>query len=588
MCRLRLSTLACALLLVAPSGASAEITERLERALRSAGADDRVIVWVFFADKGTQDLQKTAATGLVSERAIARRRNVLPEERLVDATDLPLEESYIRQLTPYCLAIRQRSRWFNGVSLVASARDIATIAALPFVREVELVARFRRRQEEAVPPLGPALGKETSTHALSYGPSFAQLNLMNVPAVHDAGNFAEGILVGVFDNGFRLPNHKAFDSLKILATRDFVDHKESVVPLNPNTAFGSHGVYTLSTIGGYAPGKLIGPAFKATYLLARTENDSSETPIEEDNWVAAMEWAESLGVQVTSTSLGYLDYDAPYASWTWQDMNGHTTVISRAATMAARKGIVVVNAAGNEYSNANHNTLIAPADADSIVTAGAVNPDGTRAGFSSVGPTTDNPPRIKPDVMAQGVAVYAASAVVPTNYAYNQGTSVACPLTAGVASLLLKARPGATPMMVLRSLRNTASRASAPDRFYGWGIVNAPSALRYLQGLDSNGNFVPTSFLLKQNYPNPFNMGTTLEYELPEPSTVSIHVYDILGREVRTLLSGDQPQGLRWVTWDGTDNNATVVATGVYLARLEAHGASGVSSTTTRKMMLLR
>jgi subtilisin family serine protease len=585
---MRLPTLACVLLLIASSGASAGITERLERALRSAGADDRLVIWVFFTDRGTQDLQKTAATGLLSERAIERRRNVLPEERLVDETDLPLEESYIRQLAPHCLAIRQRSRWFNGVSLVACARDIPTITALPFVREVELVARFRRRQEEAVPPPGPALGKETATHALSYGPSFGQLNLMNVPAVHDAGNHAEGILVGVFDNGFRLPNHQAFDSLKILATRDFVDHKESVVPLNPNTAFGSHGVYTLSTIGGYAPGKLIGPAFKATYILARTENDSSETPIEEDNWVAAIEWAESLGVQVTSTSLGYLEYDAPYASWTWQDMNGHTTVISRAATMAARKGIVVVNAAGNEYSNANHNTLIAPADADSIITAGAVNPDGTRAGFSSVGPTTDNPPRIKPDVMAQGVAVYAASAVTPTNYAYNQGTSFACPLTAGVASLLLKERPTATPMMVIRSLRNTASRASAPDRFYGWGIVNAAAALRYLQALDSNGNFVPTSFLLKQNYPNPFNMGTTLEYELPEASTVWISVYDILGREVRTLLSGDEPQGLGWTMWDGTDNDGMVVATGVYLVRFEAHGASGSSSTTIRKMMLLR
>ena len=155
---------------------------------------------------------------------------------------------------------------------------------------------------------------------------------------------------------------------------------------------------------------MIGPAYGASYILARTENDSSETPAEEDKWVRAIEWADSLGVQVTSTSLGYLDYNPGYTSWTWENMDGRTTVITRAAAMAVRKGILVVNSAGNEGFNPTHNTLVAPADADSVVAAGAVGPDGKRASFSSIGPITSVPPHIKPDVMAQGTNVFVASA----------------------------------------------------------------------------------------------------------------------------------------------------------------------------------
>ena len=203
------------------------------------------------------------------------------------------------------------------------------------------------------------------TNDLAYGPSLLQDSLENIPAVHASGNSAQGVLIGFFDNGFRLLSHQAFDSLRsrIIATYDFVDHKVSVAPDNPSTSFGSHGINTLSTIAGYEPGQLLGPAFGASFVLARTENDSSETPVEEDNWARAIEWADSLGIDVASTSLGYLTYDAPYTSWTWSDMDGKTTVITRAAEMAVAKGIIVVNSAGNDaVARAGQpNTLIAPA-----------------------------------------------------------------------------------------------------------------------------------------------------------------------------------------------------------------------------------
>ena len=245
------------------------------------------------------------------------------------------------------------------------------------------------------------------------------------------------------------------------------------MPINPSPSFGAHGIEVLSPLAGNRPGTLIGPAFGATYLLARTENDSSETPVEEDNWVAAIEWADSLGVQVTSTSLGYKYFNAPYQSWSWEDMDGRTTVISRAATMAARKGIVVLNSAGNNGTSFTQNTLNAPADADSILAVGAVNPDGTRASFSSVGPTTDTPARIKPDIMAQGTQVLSASPVNTTGYLLLQGTSLACPLAAGVAALMVQAKPDASPMEIIEALKATASNAATPDNLNGWGIIDA-------------------------------------------------------------------------------------------------------------------
>ncbi|MBP1654857.1 MAG: Subtilisin-like serine protease, partial [Bacteroidetes bacterium] len=400
-----------------------------------------------------------------------------------------------------------------------------------------------------------------------------------------------GVLVGVFDNGFRLPSHESLSSTTILATRDFVDRKESVVPANPATNFGAHGTNTLTTIGGNKPGQLIGPAFGATFILARTENDSSETPVEEDNWVAAIEWADSIGVQVTSTSLGYLDYDWPYTSWTWRDMNGRTTKISRAAAMAAAKGIVVVNSAGNEGmpGDTTINSLIAPADADSMIAVGAVTPQGVRTYFSSVGPTTSVPPRIKPDIMATGSSIYCASATNPTSYTYVQGTSFSCPLAAGVAALMVKAAPTATPMQVIQALKMTASQAATPDNRMGWGIIDAPKAITYLTGLvsvDPEGQ--PAEYVLEQNYPNPFNPETRIAYGLPSQSGVTLRIFDMLGREIRTLVNGIQSAGRHESTWDGTDAAGRNVASGVYLYRLEAIDALGRQTSTSRKMILLR
>ena len=324
-------------LLVPLKSPGGEITPRLAAALEQPGESGTIVAWVFFHDKGSFELLRDAVPrSVVSERSLIRRLKVRSSAEVVDYSDLPVEAQYVRSVALLVEEVRQRSKWMNGVSVVATPEQLRRVAELPFVRTLDQVARFRKNMSEResgeLPPPSPS----TAPSLLDYGASFAQVNQIGVPAVHDGGNYAQGVVIGVFDNGFRLPGHQSFAQMQVIATYDFVDHKVSVVPNNPSTTFGDHGVNTLSTIGGYSPGQLIGPAFGASFILARTENDSSETPIEEDYWLAAIEWADSIGVDITSTSLGYLTYTLPDTSWTWQDMDGNTTVITRAGDMAAR------------------------------------------------------------------------------------------------------------------------------------------------------------------------------------------------------------------------------------------------------------
>jgi subtilisin family serine protease len=574
--------------------ADEKISERLSAVLRTRG-EEGLAVWVTFTDKGTRELQKASISlDVISKRSLERRKNVLPPDQLVDYTDLPVEGLYIEELTAAGAMVRQRSKWLNAVSLTAIPSVIHTLAALPFVHCIDLVGRFKKDSskelvtEDVKWPAQAPLAKNDASNVFEYGPSLAQVSLLNIPSVHNTGNYAQGVIIGVFDTGFLLLTHEAFDSLKVIATYDFVDKKVSVVPNNPAPLFEDHGINTLSTLAGFKPGKLIGPAFGATYILARTEDNRSETPIEEDNWVAAIEWAESLGVQVTSTSLGYLTYDTPYVSWTWEDMDGRTTMITKAAAMAVRKGVVVVNAAGNEGISADptHNTLNAPADGDSVLAIGNVAPSGARYVTSSVGPTTSVPPRIKPDLMATGTSVVCASPTGRTAYTSAQGTSFSCPLAAGIAAMILRDYPSATPAEVAEALKMTASNAASPNNRYGWGIINAMGALDYWRTFQPRTT--PAISTLGQNFPNPFNPSTTIPYELTDESTVSLKIYDILGREVRTLAYGTQPGGRYFAYWSGEDSRGGLVGSGVFFIRLDATAISGTRTVVTRKIVRVR
>jgi len=438
--------------------------------------------WVFFTDKGPGGLRKTMLLQQVreelSEKALQRRAKVAGAGPVVDETDLPLYQPYIQTLEQMGHEPVVRSRWLNAVSVPLTRSDIATLASLPFVRSIRPVARRRYVPEPArplvvTPPVGLPKGAE-----LDYGPSLSQNALINVPRIHRLGITGRGVYVGMLDTGFRYQEHKAFASLKVLGEFDFINN-DGVTRNEPGDAASqdNHGTWTLSTIAGFRDGVLIGPAFGASFFLAKTELVPKEIPAEEDYWVAGIEWLERQGADVVSSSLGYIDW------YTYADMDGNTAVTTKAADLAVAKGVVVVNSVGNEALQPWRH-MIAPADGDSVIAVGAVNADGVRALFSSVGPTFDG--RIKPDVMAMGQGVVVAQPGKVDQYQSLNGTSFSCPLVAGAVALILSAHPELTPMQVYEALTKTADRASSPDTLYGYGIVDAWQALLYYGPVFSN------------------------------------------------------------------------------------------------------
>lgn len=487
-----------------------------------------VKAWIYFSDKGTgnQSLLKKPEL-LLSERSLQRRLKVTSAESIVELSDLPLEESYIDELRPFFTSLRVKSRWLNAVSVEMRPSDLTAIQSFAFVRKIEPVRVYLRPNPEVE---GMTLEEietlyKTSDGALDYGESLTQLELMNVPALHEMGYHGEGVLIAMLDDGFNLVYlHKAFKHLNIVATRDFIHGDDFVDDSGLAASEGWHGTQTLSAIAGYVPGFLIGPAFNAAFLLAKTEVDASETQIEEDFWVAGVEWADSLGADIISSSLGYIDW------YSWLHMDGATAVTTIAADMAVDKGILVFNSAGNEGDNINHNTLIAPADGKKVLAVAAVDRFGLRASFSSVGPSADG--RTKPDIAAMGSSAYLASSSDTSAFIRNNGTSFACPLAAGASALLLCAYPELTPLQVQMALRNTASQSFAPTKYLGWGIIDVKKALSYIDTASFSPMEMAENLELYQNKPNPFYGQTTIPYRLKNAGLVEIHIYNILGQHL--------------------------------------------------------
>ena len=541
-----------------------KFTPRLDAVISSANQNEELLVWVFFTDKGNEIqnyLNKPAS--VVSEKSLKRRAKVLSDDKLITEMDLPVNENFIEQIEAEGFRVKQKTKWFNGVSGWVTKTDLTKISYLPFVKQLDIVYRFRKDKfeeeslKDAQRELNQNLSKPEGTNSFNYGQSLTQLSQITVPNVHDLGYTGQGVTICSMDAGFDNLAHEVFSTMNIIAMWDFVDGDP-----DPSQG-GSHGTSTLSCIGGFKEGKLIGPAFGADFILARTEDIYSETPVEEDNWIAALEWADSIGVDVTSTSLSYLDYDPPYPSYTWEDMDGNTALITIAADLAVKLGIFVVNSASNSGYNPNHNTLGAPADGDSVVAVGAVDGSGLRASFSSVGPTTDPPGRIKPDLMAMGEGVYVARSSSPTSYGYSSGTSFSCPILAGASALLLEIDPSLTPIQLRELLKSTASQSNNPDNLYGWGIINTFTSAQSLLTNSESETDIPADFYILQNYPNPFNPSTKIRFSVPERSQVKLTLHDVLGREISVLFDEEMNPGTKELELNG--NN---LASGVYLVRM--------------------
>lgn len=466
--------------------ADSKIGPRLA-AVKDNTARETFVVYIYLTDKGPNTYQMLShPQSLVTQRSIDRRLKTKSVNNAVDESDIPVYHVYAEVIAAKVNSLRHQIKWFNAVSAEVTRSQIEELSALNFVKQIELVEIFKKNVEEPVVNDQPVTNEcyTDAVDSMNYGSSITQMSLIKANLVHNQGIYGQGVMIANFDVGFRNQTHEVFTTLpmNIPNQYDFYRHQPGAGNVQSSS---SHGTSTLSLNGGYKPGSLISPAFRSTYIVARTEVDSFERPLEMDNWVAAAQWADSLGADVISSSLGYLDFDAGYPSWTWQDMNGRTLVITNGADWAANHGIVVVNSAGNNGSNSSHNTLGAPADGDSVFTIGSVTSTGSRSSFSSVGPTTDTPARIKPDVMAMGSNNRVATTGTTTSYSNGSGTSYSCPMTAGVVAQVLSANKTLTNMQVIGIMKKFASNSASPNNQMGWGIIDAQLSVDSARRLDN-------------------------------------------------------------------------------------------------------
>ena len=440
-----------------------------------------VKAWVFFTDKGIDDelsFDRAAAAVSLTDRALKRRAKV-GLDRTVFA-DLSVVSEYVTAIENLGARHRRSSRWLNGASFELPAELIEKISGLDFVAEIRPLAAFARPPEPEAEFRQPAPPQSlTGEYSLDYGDSFWQLEQLNVPAVHENGYSGQGVTLAILDTGCR-KSHDAFAQHfaegRVLAEYDFV-HNDGNVDYDEGDAASerSHGTKVWSVAAGCDDGNHYGPAYGASFILCKTEDVRSETNVEEDNWVAALEFADSIGTDVISTSLGYMIFDDSCdCNYTYEDLDGQTATISIAAGLCDGLGIVMCNSAGNSGPEAG--TVTPPADAFGILAVGSVNSGGTIYGSSSRGPTYDG--RIKPEVCARGVATHAADPSQDFLYNNYYGTSFATPLIAGAACLLIEAHPDWTPYQVREALKASGDRAENPDNTYGWGIIDLYAALQ--------------------------------------------------------------------------------------------------------------
>jgi hypothetical protein len=439
-------------------------------------------IWVFFTDKNLfsrGEFQSAAAAVSIQDKAL-RRRAKTGVDHVVFA-DLPIAEQYVNEIVSLGGTFRRRSNWLNAASFAVPTGKLDQIAALPFVAGIRPIAESKRIIEpvEQLPDDTRTMqpGSSLSPSALNYGSAASQLSQINVPPAHAAGYYGQGVTLAMFDTGFRT-SHDVFASTfaegRFIAQYDFI-FGDSVTANQPADAVGQwdHGTLTWSTAAGQKDGQLYGPAFKADIILCKTEDIRSETQVEEDNWVAAVEWVSSLGADVISSSLSYTDW------YTATSYDGKTCVTTIAANLADTLGILVVNAMGN--SGPTSPSLGAPADAFKSLSCGAVNSSSVLASFSSRGPTFDG--RIKPELCARGISTACATSQSNTSYGGASGTSLSTPLVAGAACLVIQARPGFPPSLIRQAMMETANNAASPNNDYGWGIVNTAAAIEWGAGI---------------------------------------------------------------------------------------------------------
>ena len=506
--------------------------------------------WVFFTDKENVSEAINNPISILTQKAIDRKAlHNVP----IDARDVPLTEVYITQIANAVgITVHARSKWFNALHIRGTEEDINSLLDLAFVDHVEFANKSLNGSRSGEPLTEDKFAFETADQRIdfTYGETQNQVEMLNVHLLHQANYTGEGITVAVLDAGFPGVNtldgfQRMRDAGNLLDGYDFVNNDDDEFAYTGN----SHGTRVLSTMAGFVQDQFVGTAPDAKFYLFRTEDAGSENPIEESNWVEAAERADSLGVDIINTSLGYKGYDNPDYSHTSEDMNGETTFITRGANIASEKGMLIITSAGNSGGNG----VGAPADSPLSLSIGAVDAAGEYASFSSQGSAIQ--PTQKPDVTSQG----QLSSVIDQNgnLTQNNGTSFSSPIIAGAAASLWQAFPEMTNTQMMTFIRESASQFDTPDFFLGYGIPDFNLALQ-------DGLSVQAAQRVEfKVFPNP--VVTNAQVILPgHVEQARALVFDILGKLILDVTLNDTNRTLQLDT----------LSSGLYQLRLEAENAS--------------
>ncbi|HBF88109.1 MAG TPA: peptidase S8 [Bacteroidales bacterium] len=478
---------------------------------------------IYFTDKANSGFSTDTPEDFLSDRAILRRQK---QNILISTNDLPLAQTYVDSVESFGITVLNKSKWLNCVTVEVS--DLSMLDSLIGVSFIKQIKNISVENSSTIGsnkfPILTSMKSIVKTKAeseLDYGQADGQITMLNGHILHNLGFQGEGMLIAITDGGFyKADVNTAFDSLRInnqiKITKNFVHGGEYVY------GYHEHGAQVLSIIAANKPGQIIGTAPKADYLLLLTEDVSSEYRIEEYNWISAAEYADSCGADVINVSLGYNTFTDTDQNYTYSDMDGETSIISTGADIAASKGMLVVCSAGNEGYTSWH-FIATPADADSVLTVGAVDGSGIYASLSSTGPTYDG--RIKPNIVAQGsgTTYYSSSEYVSTG----NGTSFSAPIISGLVACFWQANPSLTNMEIIDYIERSASQYLFPDSLLGHGIPDFALANLLTNNISyndfSNDNLVSI-------FPNPFNNDFVIDFYSADSQTVFVQIFDMLGK----------------------------------------------------------
>ena len=501
--------------------------------------------WVYFTDKENIVEALENPNSILTERALQRKAKFsIP----IDERDVPVDENYIAQLKlQNGITVKAKSKWFNCVHVLGTRQDIDNLSELSFVSNIVFADRSLNLKQGVLsnPPLTPNNHIEKTKAVqvnFNYGNTDTQVKQLKANALHEADFTGEGIWIAVMDGGFpNVDQLGAFERLRtnndLLGGYDFVDRTTDIY----RSSGDGHGTNVLSDMAGFIQDEFVGTAPDASYILFRTEEVAQETPVEESYWVEAAERADSLGVDLINTSLGYSTFDNPAYDYTPAEMDGQTTFISKGANIATEKGMLVVVSAGNSGSSTSWNIISAPGDAN-VFTVGAVNAAGTNASFSSRGPNAAG--IIKPD----GVALGVNAAVVATNNAIGtaNGTSFSSPIMAGAMACLWQAFPEKSNLEIMQMARESASIYSNPTAQLGYGIPDFELALSALETPEEPGKPLEPEVPETPDaeaivlFPNPGNNSIAIQLTNSNEGYF-VTIFDIYGKKVlqKLLSTGD-------------------------------------------------